>query len=256
MDYSTLSTEALQERLNALIDMGGGVSDEQLVEIEQLASELDKRCTPLHDQHEALERFMAGGRSGRTHAPVRAVLLAAVLTTLLLGTLVVASAHTDAFVKLAHWTQDIFSFQSNTAASGSSDVPYIWTDDCAQDASFQEVLDSLSITEIHAPEWLPEGYQFDSYSLNGNEDTVFLSVVYLNADKMIHILISTQNMDDTYEKESENADAYRNDGTTYYVVENTNNTSIVWTTPNFEISIIGEIKKDEALSLAENMNGG
>lgn len=182
---------------------------------------------------------------------------ATVAICLLLSIVVAQAAGIDVLGTIAQWTDDIFSFgniQSQTedisfnettaspAEESDKPVAVIKTSQRLAYTSFQDALDAYSVTEVTEPSRLPEGYVFDHISgLDGVR--LSLDAVYTNGENIFSISILEHNGNPSaqVEKTAKAPEIFEVGNTTFYLIENTANYTVVWLTEHYECFIIAQL---------------
>lgn len=186
-----------------------------------------------------------------------ALMAATVAICLLLSIVVAQAAGIDVLGTIAQWTDDIFSFgniQSQTedisfnettaspAEESDKPVAVIKTSQRLAYTSFQDALDAYSVTEVTEPSRLPEGYVFDHISgLDGVR--LSLDAVYTNGENIFSISILEHNGNPSaqVEKTAKAPEIFEVGNTTFYLIENTANYTVVWLTEHYECFIIAQL---------------
>lgn len=204
----------------------------------------------------------------------KTVLLAATIAICLLFSMVAAqAAGFDILGALARWTDDVFTF--GTVQPKTIDLPSSETLDAHKEesventpsfkiseklsySSFQEALDAYSVTEVSEPSRLPNGYILDEVcGLDGAQ--LHLEAVYVNEMDYLSIsLVSHNDMPSTQvEKTAEPAEIFESGNTTFYLMKNADNYTVIWLTEHYECLIMASLSierdalKDVACSMVD-----
>lgn len=270
MDLSSLSVADLEAQLEeALQNMTEENYDELVVEAYMKALEEKSPMPDMPDTATAYASFLCRleeTEETKPHRPRRKVVrfrmavVAALAIAALMGGMVLAqAAGMDVFGAIARWTDDTFHFapvneggerdSTDIGWKGSAGVPF---GDSTQGEiipadSVQEVLDQFCITEVTAPSWIPQGYTLKEVSVLAEEPDVFmLSATYVHPEKRtisFDVLTHSNMSFSTVEKNSGEVEAWTVQGTTYYLMENSKNDTIAWTTEHFECYLGGPEKE-------------
>ena len=157
-----------------------------LPETDQAASEpepAEHAISPQTTRHVPQKRVIRLRQAGRT------ILVAAAAIVCALAIMVTAqAAGVDVFGVMARWTEDVFSFGPIAPDSQVFDDPVqetvrpeVQIPD-AGFASLQEAFDAYGMTEVHEPDWLPEGYALDGVDVLAVDDP-FLRACLKTFDK-------------------------------------------------------------------------
>lgn len=111
-------------------------------------------------------------------------------------------------------------------------------------SSLQEALDAYGVTEVTAPTWIPEGYEFDRVDvlyIDDPEQLIIVATYYLNDGNPLHISIQsyTDEPNRQVEKTDTPPETFEAEGIMFYLVENTANYTVAWVTNHYECYIEG-----------------
>lgn len=184
----------------------------------------------------------------------RTALVAAAAVACVFGIMLTAQAiGIDVFGAMARWTKDVFSFGQIPPDSVVSENLGGETGGCeisAQEqmfASLQEALDAYRVTEVHEPTWLPEGYALEELDVTCLDDPFFVAFAaeYVNGNDYMSINIMSYEDEPNIQVEKTDAsvEMIEQNGTTYYMMENTVGSTIAWCTEQYEYCISGKIDK-------------
>lgn len=281
MDLSSLSVADLEAQLEeALENMTEETYDESVVEAYMKALEEKSPMPDMPDTATAYASFLRRleeTEETKLHRPRRKVVqfrmafVAALAAAALMGGMVLAqAAGMDVFGAIARWTDDTFQFESDydyeggerdsteLGWKGSAGVSF---GDSAQGEiipadSVQEVLDQFCITEVTAPSWIPQGYTLKEVSVLAEEPYMFmLSATYVHPEKRAISFDVSAHFNTSFatvEKGEGEVETWTEQGTTYYLVENSKNCAIAWVTDHFEC-YLGGPKKEELKGMADSM---
>lgn len=188
-------------------------------------------------------------RSPRKRRLMRVACIAAVITTILLGGTITASAlGIDLWSAVAKWTRDTFGFSSSVSDAPTPDGSIAYK-------SLQDALDSYSITAKLAPTWLPDGYALKNIKVNSTPAQTDIMAAYKGNDSIITITVTllTSPQNHKYEKDENNVTVYSVNETDYYIMSNIDRTNIAWQTENYECSISGKYSIDEAKTIIDSI---
>lgn len=266
MGLSSLSVVELGAQLEqALEDMTEETYDESVVEAYMKALEEKSPMPEMLDTATAYANFLhLLGEAEETspHRPRRKVVrfrmavVAALAIVALMGGMVLAqAAGLDVFGALARWTDDTFHFVPVNEVGEKDSTDIGWKGSAGvsgqgkiiQADSVQEVLNQFCITEVTAPSWIPQGYTLKEVSVLAEEPYMFmLSATYVHPEKRtisFDILTHSDTSFATVEKSPGEVETWTVKGTTYYLMENSKNDTIAWTTEHFECYLGGPEKE-------------
>lgn len=199
-----------------------------------------------------------------------ALMAATVAICLLLSIVVAQAVGIDVLGTIAQWTDDVFSFgniqsrtvdisfekTSNREEKSARREPSIKVSEVLPYFSFQEALDSYSITEVIEPSRLPDGYAFDHIA-GLDASRLSLDAVYTNGENIFSISIIEHNGNPSaqVEKTAKAPEVFEVGNTTFYLVENIRNYSVVWLTEHYECFIIAplSVERDELKDIVYSM---
>lgn len=263
---SSLSVVELGAQLEqALEDMTEETYDESVVEAYMKALEEKSPMPDMLDTataYASLLHRLGKAEEASLHRPRRKVVrfrmafVAVLAVAALLGGMVLAqAAGLDVFGALARWTDDTFHFApvNEVGEKDSTDIGWKGSagvsgqGEIIQADSVQEVLDQFCITEVTAPSWIPQGYTLKEVSVLAEEPYMFmLSATYVHPEKRtisFDILTHSDTAFATVEKSPGEVETWTVKGTTYYLMENSKNDTIAWTTEHFECYLGGPEKE-------------
>ena len=194
----------------------------------------------------------------------RTALVAAIAIACMFAVMVTAqAAGVDVFGVMARWTQDVFSFGRIAPDSQVSDDPAQEMAGpetealSAEFASLQEAFDAYGMTEVHEPNWLPEGYALDGVDVLAVDDPFLRSFSASYTDGERIIAIDIRSYDGTpatqVQKIGDPVESVVKDGITFYLVQNTKDWTIAWCTNQYEYFIGSKEGKDILWQVAESM---
>ena len=194
----------------------------------------------------------------------RTVLVAAVAIACMFAIMVTAqAAGVDVFGAMARWTQDVFSFGQIAPDSQVSDDPAKETKgqgaeaSSAEFTSLQEAFDAYGMTEVHEPNWLPEGYALDGVDVLAVDDSFLrsFSASYTDGEGRVGIDIKSYCGEPTMQVQKINSpvESVVKDGITFYLIQNTKNWTIAWYTDQYEYYIGSKEGKDILWKVVESM---
>lgn len=266
MELSSLSVVELGAQLEqALEDMTEENYDESVVEAYMKALEEKSPILDMPDTATAYANFLhrlGEAEETSTHRPRRKVVrfrmafVAALAIAALMGGMVLAqAAGVDVFGAMARWTDETFHFEPAQEGGDRDSSDFGWEGSAGvsgqgeiiQADSVQEVLDQFCITEVTAPSWIPQGYTLKEVSVLAEEPYMFmLSATYVHPEKRtisFDILTHSDTSFATVEKSPGEVETWTVKGTTYYLMENSKNDTIAWTTEHFECYLGGPEKE-------------
>jgi len=145
------------------------------------------------------------------------------------------------------WNREEESARREPSIKVSEVLPYF---------SFQEALDSYSITEVIEPSRLPDGYAFDHIA-GLDASRLSLDAVYTNGENIFSISILEHNGNPSaqVEKTAKAPEIFEVGNTTFYLIENTANYTVVWLTEHYECFIIAplSVERDELKDIVYSM---
>lgn len=217
--------------------------------------------------------------SRRKYSFSRVILVAAAMSAVLFGSLMIAQASgANVFGAIANWTDAHFGFGTTIAIEKADkrEQAMNWPPEPPEDLgapedfdyaanasvlgkydSLQELLDAYRVVpEINAPTHIPEGYELAildrSPALNGT----YFFASYENADgNCIDILYIPYSGEPgvEYEKTDDPVEIIEVEDITMYAFSNTLTEQIAWITPHYEASVAGNISREELIKIAQSI---
>ena len=202
-----------------------------------------------------IEKLPSAPTRRRHHLKRKTLVLAAVISVMLASLLTVQAAGVDVFGAIARWTTELFSFGKTEESRGlvvDGKWPEIDLEQNQQFTSLQEALDYYGVTEVVAPQWIPD--EFDQESVSVEQNGIWLAFFAEYADengKMLVISYSSYVSEPPtyYEKSGSLLEIFEISGNTYYAFKNLNNYIIAWVTPHFECCISAPLNSTDMDSL-------
>lgn len=239
--------------------------DEAWADFQTYYNTEDGRGQTLYYSEEQGETVVIMPGKRRTLREIRKVALttAAVVVCLFASIIVAQAAGFDVLGVLARWTDGVFAFgeiQPETVdipSEGSENyhtevsarrAPSIKTSEELSYSTFQEALNAYEITEVSEPSKLPDGYVLEQvYGLDAVNLT--LDAVYTDGVDFMSVSINTHNGNPSIqvEKTDEPVDIFEVGNTTFYLMKNTNNYTVVWLTEHYECSIIAPLSIESVI---------
>ena len=170
-------------------------------------------------------------------------MLVAVISAILTSLLTVQAAGVDVFGAIARWTTELFSFGKTEESRGlvvDGKWPEIDLEQNQQFTSLQEALDYYGITEVVAPQWIPDGFAQESISVEPNGVWLAFFAEYVNEhDEILIINYSSYASEPSayYEKTGSLLESFETAGYKFDMIENFDNYSVAWFTPHFECCV-------------------
>ena len=277
--YKKMSDEELQNTLRCEM-LSVGAPDH--TQIEMILAEMERRGInePIRSPEEAwtefeevysgkvscysdcasaisphIEKLPSAPTRRRHHLKRKTLVLAAVISVMLASLLTVQAAGVDVFGAIARWTTELFSFGKTEESRGlvvDGKWPEIDLEQNQQFTSLQEALDYYGVTEVVAPQWIPD--EFDQESVSVEQNGIWLAFFAEYADengKMLVISYSSYVSEPPtyYEKSGSLLEIFEISGNTYYALKNLNNYIIAWVTPHFECCISAPLNSTDMDSL-------
>ncbi len=179
---------------------------------------------------------------------LRPVALVAAAIGAFMSLLVVAqAAGLDVFGAMARWTDETFRF----APAGTND----------ETKPFRALLEEHDIPVAYAPTWIPAGFVSEEPYVFSTKWLTTVSARYSNGKdafmySVTHHLSKNTIEASNYEKEYGDASAYSNGKTVFYIFENTDSATAVWTDgESFEIEIRGALSVNDMKKMIDSIGG-
>ena len=265
--YQSMSDDELQNTLRCGTFSVGALNEEQ---IELILAEMARRGMndPLRSAEAAWAEFKreyAGKESsydnstqfdgtniarskpnahaGIRNAKRRIAVFAAVLIIVLASLATVQANGVDVFGAIARWTSELFSFgrtEENRDLVVDGKQPEIDPVENQQFTSLQEALDFYGVTEVAAPQWIPDGFVPQIVNVNPNGTWLEFLASYTNGSGQV-LAVSYNSYQETplmyYEKAGSLSETFMTGDSVCKVFENIGNYTAAWITPHFECCV-------------------
>ena len=166
----------------------------------------------------------------------RYALTAAATVVFIIGTMMIAqAAGINVFGTLASWTDSVFHYKTEDKPTQTETPPF---------AEVEAVLVNLGIPVEFSPYQLPEGYSIKSIRQSETGEIKLVSIVAGNETQECHILIEEYLETDLienalWEKSDPSATVFSSNGRDFYLIENEQGWSGVWSDGRYVISLLG-----------------
>lgn len=186
------------------------------------------------------------------HRFIRAVIVAAVIMALFLGTTIVANASgLDLWGIITRWTQDVFGFSSNNSHSTS-----FHSEEIDKYLDLRTALSEHGATQSVVPTFLPEGYSALDMTIDSTFEGTYIRCVMTNgADEIIlRYIISNTEQPSRYYAIDENApEIYTAGGIEHYIMTNEGEYFVSWTNGNIICDISGLVDYDDVILMVDSI---
>ena len=277
--YKKMSDEELQNTLRCEM-LSVGAPDH--TQIEMILAEMERRGInePIRSPEEAwaefeevysgkescysdcasaisphIEKLPSAPPRRRHHLKRKTLVLAAVISVMLASLLTVQAAGVDVFGAIARWTTELFSFGKTEESRGlvvDGKWPEIDLEQNQQFTSLQEALDYYGVTEVVAPQWIPDGFVQENISVEPNGVWLAFFAEYVDEDGKLLVISYSSYVSEPptyYEKTSSLLEIFEANNSVYYALGNLKNYVIVWTTPHFECCVSAPLNSTDMNSL-------
>jgi hypothetical protein len=298
--YKTLSTETLEQILR---DMTLSENELDMEQLDCILAELNSRedAEGTTDPKEALRLFEAA-YSGEESAyldcayvekPTSAVeeapkskkrpwkrllWIAATISAIMIGLLLVAQACSSKFGAVASWTSSQLGFGEKMAEAEAeelaADQASVWPPEADEDlgssfdyvsdadclalyGTFQALMDAYHVApEIDAPKYIPEGFQLTGLRRCPFYPWMQFFARYENdSGECFFIEFTSYDTDPAtvYEKTDDPVQIVEIEDHAFHVFSNEANETVAWVTTHYDCSVMGTISQDELLKIAESI---
>lgn len=182
-----------------------------------------------------------------------------VASVLLVITLLFALLPTQAnaetwWERLARWTDDFFSF-FNPSTSELAANEYVFQTD---NEGLQQVYDAvikLGVTTPVVPMWLPEGSELTEIKQDAMPTHEYIIARFSQESNEIVYKLNLYSIDrpNQYHKIETGVKELERHGTTYSIIRNESNWSIIWTDENIECSIFIDCQENVLYEIIESI---
>lgn len=124
--------------------------------------------------------------------------------------------------------------------------------------SLQDALEVYGISEIQAPDWLPDNYHFTGVQVSYTSERDIIASIYENGDKSIVINVikyseSPSDQTRAYEKSKGTPFILSYNGVDHYIFSNLDKTVATWTNGMSECDIQGDVSLEEMKTIIKSM---
>lgn len=167
---------------------------------------------------------------------IRHLLVAAATVIALLGTLVaVQAAGIDVFGRLASWTDSVFHYKTQEKPVQAGEAPF---------SEIKAALSDLGLPVELSPCQLPDEYSVINISKSETDDIKLLAIVVGNEERESRIVIEEYSKMDLienllWEKTDPSAKVFSSNGRDFYLIENEQGWSGIWSDGRYVISLFG-----------------
>lgn len=176
---------------------------------------------------------------------------AAVVLVLFVGSLTARADGYDFWSSAASWSKNTFSFGPAGTASTEEQA------DKEPKNELQLALDQDGVTEVKAPTYIPEGYEFYTLTKTGTSGDRSYSVSYMRmmgADPPVLLSIDfSGQVGGQYSKGAGDPEIYKRNGTEYYIMTCYGGYMAVWRAEPYECSISVVPTREDLIRMIDSM---
>jgi len=160
---------------------------------------------------------------------------------------------------IANWSDQVFRYEVTQELRVEEPTPEL--PDIRHYESLEEALTDYGVTTEYIGILFPAGFTFEKIEVREYSDVVKFSVTYAHEDDEInftiwHYLDSTSLELNAAEKMPPDAEIYTYEDTIFYLIENTENTTISWVEGVEKYSLWGAISKAQAMQMIDSIYEG
>ena len=194
-------------------------------------------------------------RQYRPHRFIKAVIVAAVIMALFLGTTIVANASSlDLWGIITRWTKDVFGIRGESSYSSTYhqeelDVFY----------HLRTALADHGVHQAVVPSYLPEGYSLQAMTIDSTFEGTFIRCVMSNGDDEIifrYVISNSEQPIIYYAKDDVVPEVYFAHDTEYFIITNEQKYVVSWTSENIVCDISGLLKYDDVILMIDSIYEG
>jgi hypothetical protein len=178
---------------------------------------------------------------------------------LLIANAAVASAfHMNILRTVISFTDELLT-RTIAPSEYTPDVPYIPSGAAVPGKSIlQTALDEMGVTQAQAPEWLPEGFEFNLLESSDTRTGETVSALYKNGEKMIALTFTLysqipEGLAVSHQKSEGEPLEYGHGGNIHYIFKNLDKTAATWLDGTCDCYIQGDISVDEMKLIINSM---
>lgn len=198
------------------------------------------------------ERERANAKPRGSHGALKIGLIAAVIATLLVASMIIAqAAGTDLLGKIARWTAETFGFSSADTTEDNAQLP-------PQLQGMKEALEKSGISAVHLPTYWPEGYEEVRITSADDPESNMVSGAFGENENYIilsYIQFLPENVTEEYNIDEEEYELYIHDNMRFYLMTNEGGYLAVWYQGPVEGSISGVSSYEELIKILDSIGG-
>lgn len=183
----------------------------------------------------------------------RRIAIAAVIAAIL-AVMVPAALGYNIFEAIGRWTSERFHLEQENIVESSTQTGPAISPIRTEFESLQDALDNCGISEIQAPQWLPEGYALTESSVYSSGDSFSISASYTYGEDFLLVLGSRGMFAfGTYQKDSEPVEEFYTNEVRHYIFSNNANYVVVWYYEDTEFMVSGPVSLETIKKIVVSM---
>jgi len=193
----------------------------------------------------------------RSMKPVRVTLV----VVMILAMLLMASCGIIEYIikAIGDWSEDTFGFRVLQELRVDNPKPEL--PETKDYESLEEALEDYGVTTAYTDDFIPERFSFQEVRVVEYANSVKFIAAYGDGEEELKFTIwhykdSTSLELNAAEKMPLDAEIYMYEGTTFYLIENTENTTISWVEGVEKYSLWGSTSKAQAMQMINSINKG
>lgn len=191
----------------------------------------------------------------RPHRFIKAVIVAAVIMALFLGTTIVANASgMNLWGIITQWTADVFGISGNNSQSTS-----FHSEERDAYLDLRTALSEHGVYQSVVPSYFPEGYSFQDLTTDTTFEGAFIRCVMSNGNNKIilrYVISNTQQPTRYYTKDDVVPEIYCFNNIDHHIMTNEQEYIISWTNENIVCDISGVLNYDDVILMIDSIYEG
>ena len=189
--------------------------------------------------------------------PMKSIRVALVVVMILAMLLMASCGIIEYIIKaIANWSDQVFQYEVTQELRVEEPTPEL--PDALQFDSLEAALDAYGVTTGYVGILYPDGFTFEKIEVREYSDAVKFSVTYANDGKEItftiwHYKDSTALELQAAEKLPQDAEIYTCHDNEFYIMDNTENTTVTWIGGTEKYSLVGDYSAEEGRQMIDSI---
>lgn len=215
----------------------------------------------------SLTQVSAAPRRGSVRRRIAVVLIAAIVSLLLGGTLVASAFGQNIWSSFIRWGKDTFQIgpevqiTSGPSTDPSPEISAESTISLLEPEEYQSLDEAIEAMgpEVLALKWIPDGFELKRAMVTKGRQVESLTALYKAGDSVLIYDVSfyfTGNASFSYEIDENSVEPINISGNTCYIVSNLDKKGIIWIDKEVVYNIFGNVDRDTLIKMVESIYEG